>query len=181
MQIISGKYKGLKLDGYSVKGTRPTMARVRESLFATIQGFLEGAEVLDLFAGTGILGIEALSNGAHSCTFVEKNAKMILVLENNLKKINNSYQIIKSDFRKIKGKFDIIFLDPPYDSNYLKIALDLILENEILKENGIIVCETEKEIQYRNFKIIKEKKYGKKEIKILKKMEVENNGEGPDC
>lgn len=174
MNIISGKYKNLKISGYDVLGTRPTTNRIRESLIATISPFLQNATVLDLFAGTGSLGIEALSNGALSCTFVEINAKMIKELQKNLEKVTDDHQIIKTDFRKIKGKYDIIFLDPPYQSEYLNEALFTIKNEKLLNKNGIVVCEFQnEEVNILGFKIFKEKKYGDKKILILKNMEVE--------
>ncbi len=182
MQIISGKYKGLRLKGFQIEKTRPTTSRVRESLFAMLNPYLEGAKVLDLFAGTGALGIEALSNGAYSCLFIEKNGKMLKELEKNLTKVEEPYLIVSGDFKKVVGQFDLIFLDPPYQSDYLNHALDLIKKKKLLLNNGIIVCEYgEKKFDTNGYKIIKEKKYNNKNILILEKMEVEQSGERPDC
>ncbi len=182
MQIISGKYKGLRLKGFQIEKTRPTTSRVRESLFAMLNPYLNGASVLDLFAGTGALGIEALSNGAASCLFVEKNVKMVNELKKNLTKVEEPYIIVSGDFKKVVGHFDLIFLDPPYQSDYIKQALLLINKKDLLSKNGIVVCEYQlKNFDITNYKIIKEKNYNNKNILILGKMEVEQSGERPDC
>ena len=180
MKIISGKYKGLKITGEKIIGTRPTMARVRESLFAILTPYLKDAHVLDLFAGTGALGIQALSNGAKSCVFVEKNKKMSKILLNNLINIEEEYKVLAIDFSKINGCYDLIFLDPPYQSNLLEKALQLIKDKQLLTLGGLIICESEKEkMCYNGYEIIKEKKYGRKKIIIITK-EVDD-GTGTNC
>ena len=173
MRIISGKYKGKNIIGFNIDGTRPTMDRVKESLFGIIQNKLEDASCLDLFAGSGSLGIEALSNNAKSCYFVDNNKEVIKTLKENLKNINEEYYIIQNDYEKalinINQKFDIIFLDPPYKYNLIDKALKLILEYDLLNEDGIIVCEYENEVFSCPLENIKEKKYGSKNIRIYKK------------
>lgn len=172
MQIISGIYKGKKLEGFNIDGTRPTMNRVKESLFAMIQNKIRNSVCLDLFAGSGSLGLEALSNGAKECYFIDNNIKVIKVLNNNLKGVEGNI-IVKSDFKaflkNIDKKFDIIFLDPPYKFNLISESLELIDKYDLLNDDGIIVCEYETEDIKTSLKVIKEKKYGSKIIKILKK------------
>lgn len=175
MRIISGKYKGRKLEGYNMVGTRPTMDRVKESLIAMIQNKIKNSVCLDLFAGSGSIGLELLSNGASSCYFVDNNKKVIDTIKNNINKIKveeNTYLIL-SDFNKAlkkfkeqKLKFDIIFLDPPYKNNYIKECLRLIEEYELLNEDGIVICEYEFEKFESNLKVYKDKKYGSKNIII---------------
>jgi len=97
MRVISGKYKGKKLKGYDVDGTRPTMDRVKESLFGSIQNYIIDSKCLDLFCGSGALGIEALSNGAKECYFNDKNPGMIKILKENLKNIDN-YIVSNKDY-----------------------------------------------------------------------------------
>lgn len=173
MRVISGKYKGKNLLGFDVDGTRPTMDRVKESLFGSIQNKLKDSVCLDLFAGSGSLGIEALSNGAKCCYFGDLNKKILKILKENLKGIENSF-VIEGDYLKILNelknkKFDIIFLDPPYKFNLINNSIEFILKNEMLNEDGIIVCEYEtEEIKNYNLEEIKDKKYGSKRIKILK-------------
>ena len=171
MRVISGKYKGLNLDGFNIDGTRPTMDRVKESLFGSIQGYLKNSVCLDLFAGSGSLGIEALSNGASKCYFIDNNIEIIKILKNNLSNVDN-YEIINNSYDKFLNntnlKFDIIFLDPPYKYNLINRSIELILKNNLLNENGIIICEYETESVECCLELIKEKKYGSKYIKIYK-------------
>lgn len=178
MRIISGKYKGRNILGYNIIGTRPTMDRVRESLFAMIQNKVKNSICLDLFAGSGSLGFEALSNGALKCYFVDKNIKVINTLKKNYNNLkieeetyftNNDFLKALQQFKRQEIKFDIIFLDPPYDDNLITPALKAINELDLLSDEGIIICEYEKEKIGFNYEVIKEKKYGDKYITILKK------------
>ena len=174
MRVISGKYKGKKLIGFDIDGTRPTMDRVKESLFGIIQNKLRNSIVLDLFAGSGSLGIEALSNGSSEGYFVDNNIELINIIKNNTNGMNDKIHIIKSDynsalelFKNSNIKFDIIFLDPPYKLNLINQCLEIIVEYNLLNKNGIVVCEYEtEEIKNDNLKLIKDKKYGSKKIKI---------------
>lgn len=175
MKIISGKYKSRIINGYDINGTRPTMDRVRESLIATIYPYLKDAIVLDLFAGTGSLGLEAISNGAKEVTFVDINKKCLdeinktinsISIEEKVNLINNDYITALKLFNK---KFDLIFLDPPYHENKLNEAIKMIEELDLLNKGGIIVSEYEEENPISNYELIKEKKYGLKHIKIFKK------------
>lgn len=177
MRVISGKYKGKNIMGFDVKGTRPTMDRVKESMFGSIQNFVKDSICLDLFSGSGSLGIEALSNGARSCYFVEKNNEIYNVLKSNLKDIENAF-LIKSDYMdalkcfKLKClKFDLIFLDPPYSLNLINGILDYIYVNDLLNDGGIVVCEYEcEDILFNNYNLLKSKMYGSKKVSILKKL-----------
>ena len=174
MRIISGKYKGKILKGDNIEGTRPTMDRVKESLFGIIQNNINKSICLDLFAGSGSLGIEALSNGAKTCYFVDKNKIVIDVLNINTKGVDGVV-IIKNDylnalkyFSDNKIKFDIIFLDPPYKLNLIKNSLVKIKEYDLLNKDGLIICEYENEEFDIDYVLKKEKKYGTKKIKIYK-------------
>ena len=178
MKIIQGKYKGRILKGFDINGTRPTMDRVKESLFATIQNKVKDSVVLDLFAGSGALGIEALSMNAKDVVFVDKNKVSINVIKENLSNIKESRLVINKDYQdallslKDEYKFDIIFLDPPYKENFISVALELICKYNLIAEEGIIVCETDeikKIIIPSSLKEIKTKKYGEKIVVILKK------------
>ncbi len=175
MRIISGKYKGKRID-LNIEGTRPTMDRVKESLFGTIQNYIRDSIVLDLFAGSGNIGYEFLSNGSKICYFIDNNIKVIESLNRIKKELNEvNAVIIKSDFKDFlkscNKKFDIIFLDPPYQNNFITPSIKLIKEYDLLNNNGIIICEYEKEvIDSLDYEIIKEKKYGSKNIMILKKI-----------
>ncbi len=176
MKIISGIYKGRTLDGYNISGTRPTMDRVKESLFAMIQDYIKDSTVLDLFSGSGNLGIEALSNGAKVAYLVDNNNIAIKTINSNIKKLNiDNAKVLKGDYKNILNnmntKFDLIFLDPPYETNYLEESIKLIIDNDLLKESGLIICESsslDKIIYPNNFEVYKEKKYGDKYVVILK-------------
>lgn len=182
MKIISGKYKGRILKGYTIDGTRPTMDRVKESVFAMIQEYVKDSLFLDLYSGTGNIGIEAISNGSKKAYLVDNNMVAIKTIKENINmlKIDNAC-IIKEDaatqlykFISAGIKFDIIFLDPPYHTNELDKSLAIINDNLcLLDDNGIIVCETEIKIDYQKYSnliIYKTRKYGSKEVTILKKV-----------
>ena len=165
MRVISGKYKGKKIDGFDIEGTRPTQDRVKESLFGIIQNDIADSICLDLFAGSGNLGIEALSNGASECYFIDNNSKCIDIIKKNLNFIEN--------FKNNDIKFDLVFLDPPYNLNCIDIILDKLIEYNLLNEDALIICEYEYDNfknKYENLELIKDKKYGYKNIKIYRKI-----------
>lgn len=178
MKIISGKFKGRVIKGYDIDGTRPTMDRVKESLFGTIQNYIPSSIVLDLFAGSGNLGLEALSNGAEYCYFNDLNSKCTssinkiineLDIKDKTKVLNMNYNKALKYFTDYNIKFDIIFLDPPYKMECLNEIIELIYNNNLLKEKGIIVCEVDTlYLNVNNYEKIKEKKYGNKYIIIYK-------------
>ena len=175
MRVISGKYKGKNIMGFNISGTRPTMDRVKESMFGMIQNNIKNSVCLDLFAGSGSLGIEALSNGAKECFFVEKNNEIFDILKNNLKDITGS-SLIKCDYKDAlnsfigRVKFDLIFLDPPYKLNLISDILSFIYNNDLLNDRGMIICEFEDEVlECSNFELVKSKKYGSKKVNIYKK------------
>ena len=177
MRVISGKYKGKNLEGFNINGTRPTMDRIKESMFAIIQNHLKDAICLDLFAGSGSLGIEALSNGAKMCYFVDNNKIAIDKIKKNTLGIDNKKIIFNDCFKalldfKDKVKFDVIILYPPYHDNLLNKVLEKIVEYQLLAERGIVVCELEDENLKTNLTLLKEKKYGHKQVKIFNKNSV---------
>lgn len=151
MRIISGKSKGTKL--YTLEGlnTRPTLDRVKESLFSIIQYKLINATILDLFSGSGALAIESLSRGAKKAILCDNNYEAINIIKKNIEKchVENSTKIIHKDYKKcleqINEKVDIIFIDPPYQKNIAVNSIKIIMEKEILNEDGLIVLETDEE------------------------------------
>ena len=180
MKVISGILKGRNIEGYNIDGTRPTMDRVKESLFATIQNNIKDSVVLDLFAGSGQLGIEAISNGAKLCYFIDNNKEVIKVLNKNISNLNikSNSKVILSDWKKSlnefanqKLKFDLIFVDPPYDYNVYEKILDKVSNLNLLNENGLIILEHSNlkfKDTYNNLTLYKEKKYGNKSVNIYK-------------
>ncbi len=179
MRIISGKLKGRMVKGYDIIGTRPTMDRIKESLFATIQNHIKDSIVLDLFAGTGNYGIEAISNGAKEVYFNDLNIKCVNVIKDNLNTFNvmDNNIILNLDYMKCleylnNVKLDLIFLDPPYKEDYINKVLSYIDEYNMLNDNGLIICElinNNLSNNYQHFSIWKEKKYGDKRVIIYKK------------
>ncbi len=179
MKVISGIYKGRNLLGYNLDGTRPTMDRVKESLFASIQDNIKESIVLDLFSGSGSLAIEALSEGASFAYAVDKSHQAIKVINENIKTIGvknckvifSDYKMALKEFSSKKIKFDLIFLDPPYVTNYIEESLKLISNLKLLNDSGLIICESnslDKIIYDDSFAKIKEKKYGDKWVVILR-------------
>ena len=179
MKIISGKYKGRNLDGHNLDGTRPTMERVKESLFAIIQNHLDNAVVLDLFSGSGNLGIEALSEGASFAYLVDFNKKAADTIKKNLNTIGiKEAEVINLDYKKALNylkdkKMDLIFLDPPYKTDFIEQSIKLIDEYNILNDDGLIICENDsldKIVYPDNYEVVKDRKYGDKWVVILKKI-----------
>ena len=148
MRVISGDARGRRLKEPMDMDQRPTTDKVKESLFNIIQFDIEGRRVLDLFAGTGQLGIEALSRGAKSCLFVDSSNKAVALIKENISRCRyeDVSTVLRSDWkdalRRQREQFDIIFLDPPYDTQLLKNSLKTAAEIDILAQNGIIVCES---------------------------------------
>lgn len=179
MRVITGKARGVNLKTPEGLQTRPTADRVKEALFSVINFDIPGAAVLDLFGGTGQLGIEALSRGANNAIFVDESDKACLLIKENLRrtKLEQQGKVVRSDYlaylRSCKEKFDIVFLDPPYAEVFLENALNCITEIDILRSGGIIVCERplEKEIsvEYPGFTRSKDYKYGKTLITLFRK------------
>ena len=147
MRIISGTARGTRLKTPEGQNTRPTADRVKEAMFSILQFDLPGAVVLDLFGGTGQLGVEAVSRGAKQAVFVDHNEQSCKLIRENLRlaKMEKEGRVVRSDYlaflKNTKEKFDIILLDPPYAEAFLENALKLITEIDILQTNGIIVAE----------------------------------------
>ena len=179
MRIISGKYKGRVLKGYTLKGTRPTMDRVKESLFATINEYVNNSVCLDLFAGSGALGLEALSMGAREVIFVDKEFIACKTIKSNLEMldVNTNTTVLNMDYLKAlerlyPKKFDLIFLDPPYKTDYFKKALEKIEELKLITDTSLVILESDdiNKLTFSDYYIeVKTKKYGDKYIRILKK------------
>ena len=183
MRIISGKAKGTKL--YTLDGleTRPTLDRVKESLFNIIQGRIEDALILDLFSGSGAIGLEFLSRGARKAYLCDKSKDAVDIIRKNIQKthMEENVEILNMDYKKALDKvkfekFDIIYLDPPYKTDFIKKSIEAILENNCLNENGIIILEKDKkdrvkkEISENKLSIIDERKYGRANLMFLEKI-----------
>lgn len=178
MQVITGKYRGRKLK--SPDSARPTLQRVKISLFSMLNGYeFENSRVLDLFAGSGALGIETLSRGARFVTFVDQDRGANKCIQENLRNIDKSYfRIINSDYlsalKSLRGgkPFNFVFLDPPYASGAAVSAAEILDRYDLIAENGVIVIETEneeREITIKGFNLIKDRSYGTARILIFEK------------
>lgn len=179
MRVITGKARGVQLKTPEGMLTRPTTDRVKEALFSIIQFELPGASVLDLFGGTGQLGIEALSRGAKRAVFVDAREESCRLIRENLKRtgLEQGASVVRSDYlaylERCREKFAIIILDPPYTEVFLENALKRITEIDILQSDGIIVTERPlgKELpwDFENYTRSKDYKYGKTLLTIYRK------------
>ncbi len=176
MRVITGTARGRKLREPKNMDIRPTSDVVKEALFNIIQFDIEGRRVLDLFAGTGQLGIEAASRGAASVTFVDENAEAIKLIKENTEHCGINATVVRENavsFLKRAGQFDLVFIDPPYNTNLIDKALEKIIEFDILSDGGIIICETKKETVLLPlippYFIKKEYKYGKTKLVVCEK------------
>ena len=181
MRIISGKARGTKL--YTLEGTetRPTLDRVKESLFNIIQNDIEDAEILDLFAGSGAIGLEFLSRGARNAVLCDKSKDATEIIKRNVQKthMEEKTQILNLDFEtcldKVKNRqFDIIYIDPPYVTKYILKSIEKIIAQGNLKKEGIMILETDdeqrilREIESEEVRIVDKRKYGRATIIFLK-------------
>ncbi|MCQ5129808.1 16S rRNA (guanine(966)-N(2))-methyltransferase RsmD [Butyricicoccus faecihominis] len=177
MRVVSGSARGLKLQPVPGMNTRPTTDRVKESVFNIIQNRVRDARVLDLFAGTGQLGIEALSRGAKTCDFVERDRVAFATVKKNIAaaRLVDRAQLHSTDADKFiayakKDAYDLIFLDPPYGGKILAAALSAIETFDILSTNGIIICESAVEDVFTSgFETVKTYRYGATLITVLQK------------
>lgn len=180
MRVISGKFKGKNLSFVSNEELRPTANMVRQALFTKLQFEISGKRFLDLFAGSGAIGVEALSRGAGRVVFVDKSPLAINIIKQNVASIVTDFRqfgIVQMDFRRaletLLEEFDYIFLDPPYKSNFYLEAANLILKNNLLSNGGILICEHEAKSQFEipGFCLISRKKYGTKMLSYFMKEE----------
>ena len=183
MRVVAGTARGVVLKTPDGMDTRPTADRVKEAMFSIIQFNIPFTKVLDLFGGTGQLGIEALSRGADSAVFVDKSTAACGVIKENIKrtKFENKAKVVCSDYinylKTASEKFDIILLDPPYAEVFLENALKIITEIDILQYNGIIVTERpsgkELSCEFPGFSRSKDYRYGNTVVTLFRKDNVE--------
>lgn len=173
MRIISGKSRGTKLNTLKGLETRPTLDRVKESVFNIIQEKIKDAVVLDLFSGSGAIGLEFASRGAKKVILCDNSKFAIEIIKQNIEKthLQNQVELHKCDFRemlkKISEKVDIIYLDPPYKTDYIKQSIEIIIKSENLKKS-LIIIETddiqrilEQIKEFPNIEVIDQRKYGR--------------------
>lgn len=171
MRVITGTARGRKLltpQGFDV---RPTTDNVKESMFNILMNDIEGRRVLDLFAGTGQLGIEALSRGAASAVFVDKDSESLKIIKSNLALCRFEAEVVRRDaldYLDSCGKFDVIFLDPPYDSGLYEPVLSKVNSFDLLNDGGIIIAESRRETALPDMKepYFKRKEYNYGRVKL---------------
>ncbi|RDY24864.1 16S rRNA (guanine(966)-N(2))-methyltransferase RsmD [Romboutsia maritimum] len=181
MRVISGRVRGLKLDTPKNEDVRPTTDRVKESLFNIINSYIMDSNILDLFAGTGSLGIECISRGAQKCVFVDVSKESISIIKSNIRKARAEREsiVINSDFKDAinkltiqNEKFDVIFMDPPYYKNMFVQALENIDKSNLLNEEGIIVVEHDSNDEFPEnigrLEKSRDKKYGNTTLTFYK-------------
>ncbi len=182
MRVIAGTVKSFRL--YSPEGTdiRPTSDRIKETIFNIISDEIPQSSVLDLFAGTGSLGIESLSRGAREAVFCDSSRKSIDIIKKNIEhtKFGDVSKVITADFRQslsnMTGKrFDLIFLDPPYGKNLVQESLGLIKRYNLLNEDGLIIAEmgSKEELSHDGFYIYKFRDYSHTKVLFLKSGEMD--------
>lgn len=170
MIITAGKFKGRKISVPPENITRPTLSKVRMSVFNTLQAItkFEGKSFLDMYAGSGIMGLEALSRGFSNVTAIEKNSKAAAIIKGNFKKFEPSPKLIIGDSLKLVAKlenFDVIYIDPPYFAGIYEESLNAVKDIA----DGIVILEHVTDVDFKGFEIVKQKKYGDKYITFLSK------------
>ena len=179
MRVVAGKYKGFILQSPKLSSSRPTDNKVKEAIFDMLYPFRDDFTALDLFSGTGQMGIEFLSRGAREVTFNERNSSTFSILNKNIEKVKaTNVSVDRLDFKKALKKykecgtkFDYIFLDPPYEGDLVEQSIKLILEYELLSYDGIIITESDKELDFSymgELTPVKVKSYGRKQVNIYK-------------
>jgi 16S rRNA (guanine966-N2)-methyltransferase len=173
MRIIAGRYRGRKLAEYYCESTRPTTDRIKENVFNLLSNLIEfdGCSVLDLFAGTGQYGIECISRGAKFVSFCDNDTRATSIIKKNLTNIQGNFVMLNKDYKEVLsngGRYDLVFLDPPYNSSLGEDTIKMIIAGRLLKPNGVIILETDKEIIDFGFNLhVTVKKYGRVFIYLI--------------
>lgn len=181
MRIIGGNSRGTKL--YTLEGlnTRPTLDRVKESMFNILQNNIKDRIILDLFAGSGAIGLEFISRGAKKAFLCEKEKNAIDIINKNIQKmhVESKVKIAFMDYRKFletsNDKYDLIFLDPPYETDFISKSTELIIKKNLLNDDGIIIAETDqeerviKELENIEIEIYDIRKYGRAKLIFMRK------------
>ena len=176
MRVITGSARGRRLKTPEGQDIRPTTDNVKESVFNILQFDIEGRRVLDLFAGTGQLGIECLSRGAREAVFIDADRDAVKIVKENLKTCGFSAPVLQQDalsYLNNCGKFDLVFIDPPYDADLYEPVLEKINSVDILSDGGIILCESRRETvlpeMRRPYYKKKEYRYGRVKLSLYAK------------
>ena len=181
MKVISGFLRGREIKGYTIDGTRPTMDRVKESMFNIIQSQIINSNFLDVFSGSGAIGLEAASRGAKKVILCDKSKDAINIINKNIEKthLKEKIELYNLDYEtllknKIKEKMDIIYIDPPYNSNFAIKTVEYIIEKKIADKNSTIIIETDseekilEELKKINIEITDKRRYGRATLIFIK-------------
>lgn len=182
MRIITGRARGIRLDTLDGENTRPTAERTKEAMFSIIQFHVEGRRVLDLFGGSGQLGLEAVSRGAAHAVIVDQAKEAVRIIQRNVEKtrLGEDTTVVCQEFadfirsRRGRDAFDLVFLDPPYDMHAIPAAVEALCEARLLKPGALIVCESAEPAPLdghtalaARFEVMREAKYGKAYVTVL--------------
>ena len=183
MRIIAGKAKGTKLYTLEGENTRPTLDRVKESLFNIIQNEIQDCIFLDLFSGSGAIGLEAVSRGAKKAILCDKSKEACMIIKKNIEKTHvlENIELYQADFKevlknKIHEKLDIVFLDPPYKTDFAIDAIKIVIEKDLLNQNAMIIIETDdnnrilESLKHIDCEINDIRKYGRAYLIFLKRI-----------
>ena len=184
MRVISGKFRGRVLNSPKTEDIRPTSDMVKEAVFSMLQDYVTGSRFIDLFAGSGAIGIEAISRGADACVFADKSKDSIDVVKSNLEKVGATADVLYLDYlsalhRLRDGRFDIIYIDPPFANTDIKGIASLIMKYNVLDVDGVIVYESlfnkKDKPEIDGFKLLKSKKYGNISIDVYQLIAVDDS------
>ena len=178
MRVLAGIYKSKKIATINSSKTRPMMSKVREAIFNSIQFTIEEKDVLDLYSGSGSLGIEALSRGANYVTFVEISKECILILKKNVEYLSNNLSIVtspvKSFIENSINKYHLIFYDPPFELDVSQVNEEILIIENILDDSGLLIVHRHKSSENikfsKNYELHREKNYGQSKILILRRI-----------
>jgi len=181
MRIVAGKLKGLKLTTFDEDNIRPTLDKVREAIFSKIQFDIKGSKFLDLFGGTGAVSLEAVSRGAELVCTVDVDNRSVKVIKENFAKAKVVPNLLVMNYieaicklSSLGKRFDFIFLDPPFNTNYGPLAILEIVKNNLLEDDGVIIYEHLKEDaaleNFDGYEIIDNKNYGTVQVTYIKRV-----------
>ena len=178
MRVLAGIYKSKKIETINNTDTRPMMSKVREAIFNSIQFMVEEKDVLDLYSGSGSLGIEALSRGANYVTFVELSKECISILKKNVENMSSNLSIVNSlvnsFIQNSINKYDLIFYDPPFELDPNQVDEEVLIIENILNDTGLLIIHRHKvseDVNFsKNYELHKEKNYGQSKILILRRI-----------
>ena len=180
MRIISGVARGRMIETSLGRNTRPTADRVKESVFSILQTRLPGARVLDLFAGSGALGLEALSRGAKNVLFVDASSACVALIQRNADKLGFSdcCEVLRGDYARILSRmqpkeagFSLVFLDPPYDSGFYEPALQLLFGRKLMDKSSVAICEHDTKISIKDtelYAVYDRRRYGNTAVSLIR-------------